>query len=451
MNKYLSAIVLILCILPFHSSAQGNYSRSNRYVSSYQVEPMQEYCTTLDAFNVRMTSATVRASINVRSIKTLKEYGIELSTPSAEDYHIYKSVKSKEIDAQNRYVVHFTDLIPYRKYSYRAYYLDGNIKHVGEWKRFTTVDFDYTVSLSAKDTSYTSAKFVINYTLNAIEHVNIKFSVYLSDKVYLAKSLEKEGKSIFQHTYDVSNGSWRSEISNSSLYPGRTYYAVVKAEAHTKVLYSNVITINTDYLKPVDLGLPSGTKWGSCNLGQHAWNGHTVYFAWGDTTRFYNKEPLQSDYKWYTRRESGKYKIIKYNTQLKNGRRDHKTHLDIEDDAACAILGGNWSTPTKEQFEELVRYCDIDYSRGQYVFTSTINGKSIAFPPGVKQELTEQSGDKQIKRNVIVSYYWTSDLTESSPWMAGSLMLSKENDSVKAEILGKNRGTGAYIRPVWKD
>lgn len=33
----------------------------------------------------------------------------------------------------------------------------------------------------------------------------------------------------------------------------------------------------------VDLGLPSGTLWATCNVGAETLEGYGVYFAWGET------------------------------------------------------------------------------------------------------------------------------------------------------------------------
>jgi hypothetical protein len=51
-----------------------------------------------------------------------------------------------------------------------------------------------------------------------------------------------------------------------------------------------------------------------------------------------------------------------------------------KDDAATVCLGGDWRTPTSEDFKELFGNCDRSYVEGGYVYTSRINGNSITLP-----------------------------------------------------------------------
>ena len=82
----------------------------------------------------------------------------------------------------------------------------------------------------------------------------------------------------------------------------------------------------------VDLGLPSGTLWATCNVGANAPEEYGDYFAWGETAPkdYYD----WSTYKWC----KGSYNTMtKYCTNSSygyNGFTDGKTELDPEDDAA---------------------------------------------------------------------------------------------------------------------
>ena len=122
----------------------------------------------------------------------------------------------------------------------------------------------------------------------------------------------------------------------------------------------------------VDLGLPSGLKWATCNVGATSPEEYGLYFAWGETIGF------TSD-------------------QVENGERvfDEASYtasvisvdLTPEQDAARANLGGNWRMPTYDECQELIDNCNVvwtdDYNgtgvKGS-VFTSRINGNSIFLP-----------------------------------------------------------------------
>ena len=142
----------------------------------------------------------------------------------------------------------------------------------------------------------------------------------------------------------------------------------------------------------VDLGLPSGLKWATCNVGAaNPWE-YGDYFAWGETVPYgkedrsnvnnynYNAEQgtatnVKTYYGWETYKYcngtsySGLCKfgilpiplttITKYNADIEFGVVDNKNVLDLEDDAAHVNMGGRWRMPTKEEAEELMNnsYC----------------------------------------------------------------------------------------------
>lgn len=109
-------------------------------------------------------------------------------------------------------------------------------------------------------------------------------------------------------------------------------------------------------VKAVDLGLPSGLKWASCNVGATNPEEYGAYFAWGET------KP-KSDYQWSTYKwcNGDRYKLTKYCTKSQYwdspSPMDEKTVLDSDDDAASANWGDNWRMPTKAEWTELKKNC----------------------------------------------------------------------------------------------
>ena len=145
---------------------------------------------------------------------------------------------------------------------------------------------------------------------------------------------------------------------------------------------NNVNNNGYDY---VDLGLPSGTLWATCNVGASKASDAGLYFQWGDT-QGYTSEQVgagegekmfasdESDYKW------GAYpNFTKYNTT--------GATLELKDDAAHANMGGSWHMPTHTQISELINtanttstWTTLDGVNGR-LFTSTKdNSKSIFIP-----------------------------------------------------------------------
>ena len=132
----------------------------------------------------------------------------------------------------------------------------------------------------------------------------------------------------------------------------------------------------------VDLGLPSGTKWATCNVGAFKPSDAGLYFQWGDT-KGYTKEQVGTgngqkkfswtDYKWNPNGDGKTF--TKYTNPGDT--------LELEDDAAHINMGGDWHIPTPDQIKELTANTTSTWTTQDGVngrlFTSS-NGKSIFIP-----------------------------------------------------------------------
>ena len=133
----------------------------------------------------------------------------------------------------------------------------------------------------------------------------------------------------------------------------------------------------------VDLGLPSGTKWATMNLGANSIVDTGLYYQWGDSQGYTlsEHEPWgDANYKWYNT-ETNEY--TKYNDT------DNKTILDSTDDAAVVSWSNGWHMPTEEQMSELINEEYVTYEwvnnylhRGVNgaLITSKINNNTIFLP-----------------------------------------------------------------------
>ena len=108
----------------------------------------------------------------------------------------------------------------------------------------------------------------------------------------------------------------------------------------------------------VDLGLPSGLLWADRNIGAATPEDAGLFFQWGDT-QGYTAEQITQGEKQFTEGDDKfsiggtTYNFSKYNSN------DGKTVLDLEDDAAHVLMGGNWRMPTNEDFMELINNTDL--------------------------------------------------------------------------------------------
>lgn len=153
----------------------------------------------------------------------------------------------------------------------------------------------------------------------------------------------------------------------------------------------------------VDLGLPSGTLWATCNVGATFPEGYGNYYAWGET------HP-KSIYDWDTYvygyyDDNGDLHITKYNTDSSYGQVDNLTILQPTDDAATANWGVGWRTPTLEEWYELIAYTTSVYipQRKGRLFTAS-NGNSLFLPAAGRLN------DSSLPSVGYCGYYWSSSL-----------------------------------------
>ena len=103
----------------------------------------------------------------------------------------------------------------------------------------------------------------------------------------------------------------------------------------------------TEY-EAIDLGLPSGLKWASFNVGATKPEEYGGYYAWGEIEE--KKEYTWETYKWCN---GSKDSMIKYCADIYYGVVDNKAFLELEDDVAHVEWGGNWRMPTKTEADNL--------------------------------------------------------------------------------------------------
>ncbi len=164
-------------------------------------------------------------------------------------------------------------------------------------------------------------------------------------------------------------------------------------------------SVETDDHEWVDLGLPSGTLWATCNVGASAPEEFGDYFAWGETTPrdFYD----WSAYNWSAGSSTTMTKYCTSSSYGYEGFTDGKTELDLEDDAAYVNWGKKWRMPTYEQHTELHTQCTWTWTTQNgvkgYLVTGP-NGNTMFMPAaGYHSERAHYSAGTEGR-------YWLSTL-----------------------------------------
>ncbi len=163
----------------------------------------------------------------------------------------------------------------------------------------------------------------------------------------------------------------------------------------------------------VDLGLPSGTLWATCNVGANKPEDYGEYFAWGE-----NKPKTIYNWGTYKYADGGPDKLTKYCNSREWGKRffkDNQTTLQSSDDSAVANWGDGWRMPSSKQWLELETNTIQSLTtkngvKGQ-LFTAK-NGQAIFLP------IAGHRQDDGFSKAGSIGCYWSSTLHEINPFCA---------------------------------
>ena len=189
----------------------------------------------------------------------------------------------------------------------------------------------------------------------------------------------------------------------------------------------------------VDLGLPSGTLWATCNLGADSPEEVGCYYAWGETE---TKEDYSNEtYAFYV--STAGYSMYHGPATAPTGyQSDYRFRLLPQHDAATASWGEGWNMPSNEQFQELINSNNTTVEQSElngqagFKITSKVNGKSIFLPAtGLMMGTT--------LRTPSMTRYWSRSLNATNNKNAYCLY---GNTSLRT--MGQDRNMGMCIRPV---
>ena len=323
--------------------------------------------------------------------------------------------------------------------------------------------YDLVMAMETYDATETSLTLNMHYDLagkeplSSVSYGLISFdpSVIAPEDIFIATAVAPEDV-----IYLVPDGDGRVSYELTGLTPNTTYnfmpFIVIDGtEYHPSSSYLSPSTlVHYDYPVPtaVDLGLPSGTKWASFNLGSDAALTAGYYFKWGEVRPTVDFNGSYSSKYWgdqYNTSVAGR--ASKYSTNAANGVDDlvnvEKTILDAADDAATVNLGDGWRTPTNADFEELINNCTVTPTAGGFVFTSNINSNSITFPDCGFYNGDEKGSDTRMMTSSLDAYSYNSH--NSAYYVQISNLLTPEVTASLSTPEGLTRGFWKFnIRPV---
>lgn len=246
------------------------------------------------------------------------------------------------------------------------------------------------------------------------------------------------------HAYVSENGDVYYKDPEGNVYykaeDGSIYYKDAEGYVYYKTEDGNCYYKDAEGRCYVDLGLPSGTLWATCNIGADSPEDRGFYFSWGEV------KP-KSVYYWYTYKycKGTTSSMTKYCTSSDYGTVDNITELDPEDDAAYVNWGSDWRMPSYEQILELwnpdnttIVRTTLNGVNGTLV-TSNINGSYIFMHPAGYYDLTTLTAPD------ADGGYWTRSLVDNdSCFLAIGFNINNTTDA----RFHYRRSTGRPVRPV---
>lgn len=140
----------------------------------------------------------------------------------------------------------------------------------------------------------------------------------------------------------------------------------------------------------VDLGLPGGVLWATCNVGASKPEDYGLYFAWGET-------------KGYAKDESHSFDEANYSYK-------EDKDLDAAHDAATANWGADWRMPTLQEMKDLI---DDKYTTTEWVTENSVSGRKITSKSNGNSIFLPAAGyryDASLYDEGVYGYYWSSSL-----------------------------------------
>ena len=302
-----------------------------------------------------------------------------------------------------------------------------------------------------------SIERIINPVVSTVSHSNVSSaSANLQGSIVLhgASDITVRG---FEYGTSAENLTENTQSADDTddfsatitgLTPNTIYYYRAYATNSDGSGYGEIKSFKTygsyaghDY---VDLGLPSGTKWASMNVGAENPEDSGDYFAWGETT-------AKDNYNWntygYCNGNEDIPKLTKYcNDEVygNNGFTDDLTTLEATDDAATANWGSDWRMPTRDEIQELINNCNRTWTTQNGIngmlFTSRNNGNFIFLPAAGFRNDNTLEGDGS------VGSYWSSSIVSDSPLLAWYLYYNSDDYL----IYNYYRNEGSSVRAIYR-
>ena len=316
------------------------------------------------------------------------------------------------------FTIEISGLTSATTYYVRAYATNSEGTSYGEQKTFTTLQYiqlptvTTTIVTNVTSTTATSGGNVTDDGGATVTARGVCWSTSPDPTINDNKTTDGNGTGAF--TSQLTN------LTHSTTYYIRAYATNSEGTSYGEQRYFSTLSdgmINGHQY--VDLGLSSGLKWATCNVGADSPEDYGNYYAWGETE---------------TKAEYTQDNSVTFGQQLND------ISGNAQYDAATANWGGSWRTPTKDEIRELIYNCNWtpETQNGIDGFKVTGNNGNYIFIPA--------SGYRDGSSLYIYGecYYWSSTPRQYGVEFANILYSDTEFQSEDVNY----RYRGLTIRPV---
>lgn len=191
--------------------------------------------------------------------------------------------------------------------------------HEGEELEEDTIQVIYKTNMEAYPEEVDYLDFFYydgTYDMNGVTYYKWR---YTSAQRWVLTDIKDFSNISLSHPYEPSGYIWNDKFVEGDYGTGDL---IVESGTLT-IVKRDISTVNANSHSFVDLGLPSGTLWATCNVGASSPTEYGKYFQWGDTEGYYDNEA--HTFNWSTYKYGSNYNALtKYNTMSDYGTVDNK-------------------------------------------------------------------------------------------------------------------------------